>query len=80
MSNWSIVSFKVCVSLLTFYLVDLFIGVSEVLNSPTIIALLLISPLIVVSICLMYCRALLLGAYIFIIFISSSCIDPLIIM
>ena len=29
-SNWSIVSFKVCVSLLTFCLVDLSIGVSGV--------------------------------------------------
>ena len=35
-SNWSIVSFKVCVSLLIFCLVDLSIGVSGVLKSPTI--------------------------------------------
>src|SRR5574339_410638 len=42
-SNWSIVSFKVCVSLLIFCLVDLSIGVSGVLKSPTIIVLLLIS-------------------------------------
>ena len=54
MSNWSIVSFKVCVSLLIFCLVDLSIGVSGVLKSPTIIVLLLISPFIFVSICLTY--------------------------
>ena len=48
--NWFIVSFKVCVSLLIFCLVDLSIGVSGVLKSPTIIVLLLISPFIFVSI------------------------------
>ena len=47
-------SFKVCVSLLIFCLVHLSIGVSEVLKSPTIIVLLLISPFIFVSICLTY--------------------------
>ena len=46
------VSFKVCVSLLIFCLVDLSIGVSGVLKSPTIILLLLISPFILVSISL----------------------------
>ena len=79
-SSWSIVSFKVCVSLLIFSLVDLFIVVSGVLKSPTIIVLLLISSFILISICLTYCRAPMLGAYIFIIVISSSWIDPLIIM
>ena len=38
-SNWSIVSFEVCVSLLIFCLGDLSIGVSRVLKSPTIIVL-----------------------------------------
>ena len=52
--NWSTVSFKACVSLLIFYLVHLSIGVSGVLKAPTIIVLLLISPLILISICLMY--------------------------
>ena len=79
-SNWSIVSFKVCVSLLIFCLVDLSIGVSGVLNSPTIIVLLLISPFILVSICLIYYGAPMLGAYVFMIVISSSWIDPLIII
>ena len=79
-SNWSIVSFKVCVSLLIFYLLDLFIGVSGVLKSPFVIVLLLISPFILVSICLKYCGVPMLGAYIFIIIISFSWIDPLIIM
>ena len=75
----SIVSFKVCVSLLIFCLVDLSIGVSGLLKSPTIIVLLLISPFILVSICLTYCGAM-LGLYILMIVISSSWIDPLIIM
>ena len=79
-SNWSIGSFKVCVFLLIFCLFDLSICVSLVLKSPTIIVLLLISPFIVVSICLTYCGVPMLGAYIFIIVISSSWIDPLIIM
>ena len=50
-------SFKVCVSLLIFCLVDLSIGVSGVLKCPAIIALLLISRFILVSICLTYCGA-----------------------
>ena len=53
--------------MLVFCLVGLSIGVSEVLKSPTIIVLLLISPFILVSICLTYCGAPMLGAYIFII-------------
>ena len=68
-----------CVSLLIFCLVDLSIGVSGVLKYPTIIVLLLISPFILVSICLTYYGAM-LGAYILIIAISSSWINPLIIM
>ena len=53
---------------------------SGVLKSPTIIVLLLISPFILVSICLTYCDAPMLGAYIFIIVMSYSWVDPLIIM
>ena len=41
---------------------DLSIGESEVLNSPTIIVLLSISPFMAVSICLMYWGAPILGA------------------
>ena len=67
-------------SSLQFSLVALSIGVSGVLKSPTIIVLLLISPFILVSICLTDCGAPMLGAYIFIIVISSSWIDPLIII
>ena len=63
-SNWSI---KLCVFLLIFSLVDLTIGLSGVLKSPTVIVLLLISPFILVSIYLTYCSAPMLGAYIFII-------------
>ena len=51
-SNRPIVSFKVCVSLLIFCLVDLSIGVSGVLKSPAIYLLLLISPFILISISL----------------------------
>ena len=36
-SNWSIVSFNTCVSLLMFCLVDLSIGVSGVLRSPQLL-------------------------------------------
>ena len=72
MSNWSIVTFKICVSLLIVFLVYLSIDVSGILKSPTIIVLLLISPFILVSICLTYCSAPMLGAYTFIIVISSS--------
>ena len=72
------VSFKTSVSLLIFCFHDLSIGVSGVLRSP-IIVLLLISCFILISICLTYYGAPMLGAYIFIIFISSW-IDPLIII
>ena len=65
-SSWSIVSFKICISVLIFCLVDLSIGISGVLKSPTVIVLLLISPFILVSICLTYCGAPMLDAYIFI--------------
>ena len=48
------VSVKTCVSLLIFCFDDLFIGVSGVLKSPTIIVLLSVSPFMSVSVCLMY--------------------------
>ena len=51
---WSKVSFEVCVSLLIRCFDDLSIVVSEVLKFPTITGLLLISPLMPVSVCLMY--------------------------
>ena len=47
------VSFKTCVSLLIFYFDDLSIVVG-VLKFPTITGLLLISPLMPVSVCIMY--------------------------
>ena len=55
-SNWSIVSFKICVSLLIFCLVDLSVGVSGVLKSPTY-CVIVNFPLILVSTCLTYCGA-----------------------
>ena len=60
--------------MLIFCLVDLSIGVSGVLKSPTVIVLLLISPFILVSMCLTYCGAPMLGAYLFIIVISFGLI------
>ena len=54
------VSFKTCVSLLIFCLDDLSIGVSGVLNSPTIIVLLSVSPFMSVSVFLMYCVPMLM--------------------
>ena len=65
LSNMSIcfnVSFKVWVSLLILYCDDLSIDDSGVLKSPSIIVLLSISPLMSVSVCLMYWRAPMLGA------------------
>ena len=55
------VSFKTCVSLLTFCFDDLSIGMSGVLKSPTIIVLLSISPFMSVSVCLIYGGAPMLG-------------------
>ena len=74
------ISFKTCVSLLIFYFDDLPTGMSGVLKSPTIIVLLPISPFMSVSVCLMYCGAPVLGAWIFKIFMSSSWIDRVIII
>ena len=67
-------------TLLIFCLHDLSIDVNGVLTSPTIIVLLSISPFMPINICLIYLGAPMLGAYIFIIVIFSSWIDPLIIM
>ena len=53
-SNSSNVSFKTCVSLLIFCFGDLSIGVSGVLKSPTIIALLSTPPSMSVRVCLKY--------------------------
>ena len=53
-SIWSNVSFKVCISLLILCFDDLSIGVTGVLKSPAIIVLLSTSPLMPVSVCLMY--------------------------
>ena len=74
------VSIKTCVSFLVFCVDDLFIGVSGVLSSPTMIVLLSVSPFMSVSVCLTYWGAPMLGAEIFTIVMSSSWIDPLIIM
>ena len=52
---------------------------SEVLKSPIIIVLPSISPFMSVSICFMYLGAPILGAYMLMSVISSSCIDPFLI-
>ena len=59
-SNCSIVSFRISIALLIFCIEDLFINVSEVLNSPTIIVFSSISPFMSVSTCFMYLGALIL--------------------
>ena len=78
-SNWSIVSFKTTVALMIICLDDLFMDVSGVLKSPTIIVL-STSPYISVNICFIYLSAPVLAAYMLITVIASSCIYPFIII
>lgn len=73
-------SFKITVELLIFYLDVLSIDVSEMLNSPTVIILLLISPLMFVSICFIYLSVSVLGPHSLMSIISFSWIDSLIIV
>ena len=61
-SNFSIVSFRISVALLIFYLEDLFIDVSGVLKSPIMIVFPSISPFIPVRIGYGYVGAPILGA------------------
>lgn len=70
--------FRSSVTLLTFCLDDLSNVESGVLKSPTIIALLPISPFSSVNIFFKYLRVLMLGAYMSTIVISSYFIDPFI--
>ena len=56
------VSFKTYVSFLIFCFDDLYVGMSGVLKSPTIIVLLSVSPFMSVSVCLIYWGAPMLGA------------------
>lgn len=73
-SNWSNVSIRAHVTLLIFCLGNPSIVVTEVLKSPNISLLLSISPLIVVSICLIYWGPLMLSTYINChIFLDWSC-------
>ena len=71
-SRWSIVSFKTTVYILIFCLDDLSLDVSGLFNSSTIIVLLSFS----LGSSLMYWGAPMLGAYIFIIIISSFGLIP----
>ena len=70
-SKHSIVSFRMSVALLIFYLEDLSIDVSEVLKSPTIIVFLSITPFMYVNFCCMYLGAPIVGAYMLTNVISS---------
>ena len=58
------VSFKTSILLLVFSLDEAFIDVSGMLNSPTSIVLLSISPFMLINTCFMYLDAPMLGAYI----------------
>ena len=71
---------KTGVYLLIFCFDDLSIDVSGVLKSPTIVVLLSISPFMSVSLCLMFWGAPMLGALIFTVVVSSTWIDPYIII
>ena len=63
-SNCSIVSFRISVTLLIFFLEDLSIDVSGVLKSPTAVVFPSVSPFMPVSIFYMYLRAPILKAHI----------------
>ena len=76
-SIWSNVSHKASVSLLTFFLDDLFIDVSGVLKFPTITGLLSVSPPRSANKCFIYFGAPRLGAYILITVMSPWWIIPL---
>ena len=52
--NWSLVSLRNSVALLIFFLNDLSIEISRVLKSPTVTALLSVSPFMSVSICFVF--------------------------
>ena len=78
-SNFSIVSFRISVALLVFCLEDLSIGVSGVLKSPAMIVFTSISPFLSNNICCMYLGVPVFGAYMLMMVISSSWMDPLII-
>ena len=77
-SSWFIVLCNFSVSLFIFCLVVLLIIVSGVLKSPTIIMELPIFPFNSVGFCFTYFDGLSLGAEMFIIVISSCCIEPFI--
>ena len=79
-SMWSSMSFKATVSFMIFCLDDLSVDMSGVLKSSTIILLLSILFLYVCFTCFIYYGALILGAYIFIIFRYSYWIVPFMII
>ena len=62
-SNCSIVSFRISFAVFIFCLEDLFIDVSGLLKSPTILVFLSISPFMYISVCFMYLGTSILGAY-----------------
>ena len=76
--NFFIVAFRISVALLVFYIEGLFIGVSGVLKSPTMIIFPSISPFMAVNVCHVNLGAPVFGAYMLMIGISSSWMDHLI--
>ena len=73
-------SFNTTVALLIFCLDDLSIYIREVLNFLTSVILLSFSPFMYVNVCFICLGAPVLGACMSMIIISSSCIDPFIII
>ena len=78
-SNFSIVSFRISVALMVFFVEDLSTDVSGVLNSPTMIVFPSIPHFMSVNICCMCLGAPIFGTYMLTIVICSSWMDPLII-
>ena len=77
-STCFIVSFRISVTLLIFFLKDLSIDMNRVLKFLTIIIVFL--SIFPYTCCFMYLGALILGTYRLMTAISSSCIHPFVIM
>ena len=79
-SNCPIVSCRISVALLVFCLEDLSIDVSEVLRSSIVIIFPSVSPFGSVSICFMHLGTPILGTYMLMSVIFSSCINLFIVL
>ena len=78
-SNYSIVSFRISLALLIFYLEVLPIGISGVLK-PHVMTFLSVSPFMSLSICFIYLGSPMLGTCVLMSVRSSFFIDPVIII